>query len=120
MGKAYVTGTLIEPRNRKEFEFLVDTCSTYIGLPQSDIEELGLEAAADGWVEVLTSVGVGHRPTYLATGSVEGQGFGAMVIEAPIPLLGYEILEGLRFRVNPVSQQLERVPPGEIAPPFQL
>ena len=120
MGKTYVTASLIGARSRKEFDFLVDTGSTYIGLPQSDIDELGLEAVPDGWVEVLTSVGVVRRPTYLATGRVEGQGFGAMVVEASIPLLGYEILEGLRFRVNPVTEQLERVPPDEIAPPFQL
>ena len=120
MGKTYVTATLSRSSTSKDFTFLVDTGASYIGLPQGDIDELGLPSVPDGWVEVLTGTGVVRRQTYFATGRVLGQGFGAMVIEAPTPLVGYELLQNLRFRVNPVTEQLERVPADEIHPPFLL
>ena len=39
-----------------------------------------------------------------------------MVIPAPLPLMGYEMLQSMRFRVNPVSEELEEVPEDEIHP----
>ena len=57
---------------------------------------------------------------YWALGRLHGRGFGSMVLLSPVPLIGYEILENLRFRVNPVTGELERVPLSEPNPPFQL
>ena len=120
MGKTYVTATVIGPKGSKDYSFLVDTGATYMGLPQSEIEELGLELIPDGWIEILTGTGVVRRETYVAFGNLQGQGFAATVIAAPVPLIGYEILESSRFRVNPVTEELERVPADEPHPPFLL
>jgi hypothetical protein len=39
----------------------------------------------------------------------------------PVPIIGYEFLENLRFRVNPVSQRIEKVPDDvEDHPPYLL
>ena len=35
-------------------------------------------------------------------------------------LLGYELLQNLRFRVNPVSHDIEKVPDDEMYPPYLL
>ena len=43
-----------------------------------------------------------------------------IVMVSPVPLIGYEVLENLRYRVNPVSQQLAKLPDSEIWPPFML
>ena len=48
------------------------------------------------------------------------RGFAATVLPSPVPLIGYEILENMRFKVNPVSGVLEDVPLDEPHPPFQL
>ena len=53
-------------------------------------------------------------------GRIEGKGFGAMVMPSPIPLTGYEILENMPFKVNPVTRKLEEVPDEELHPPYQL
>ena len=49
-----------------------------------------------------------------------GQEFTAILVPAPTPLLGYELLQNLRFKVNPVTHEIEKVPDEEIHPPFQL
>ena len=120
MGRTFVEGTIIGSSTTKEFRFLVDTGSTFIGLRLEDIEELGLTKIPDGSVEVLTANGVAEYQTYWALGRIDGRGFGATVTESPIPLVGYEILENLRLRVDPFSGQLERAPSSELGPPYQL
>ena len=49
-----------------------------------------------------------------------GQEFAAILVPAATPLLGYELLQNLRFKVNPVTQQIEKVPDNEIHPPYML
>ena len=39
---------------------------------------------------------------------------------APISLLGYEFLENRGYRVNPVTESLDRVPDDEFAPPCHV
>ena len=63
--------------------------------------------------------------TYGITGRLlvdrpRGNGFAAMVAPAPIPLTGYERLQNMRLRVNPVTEQLEDVPDDEIHPPYMI
>ena len=120
MGRTFVEGTIIGSSTTKEFRFLVDTGSTFIGLPLEDIGQLGLTRIRNGRIEVLTASGVAEYQTYWALGEIDGRGFVATVTESPIPLIGYEILENLRLRVNPVSGQLERAPSSELGPPYQL
>jgi len=120
MGRTEVNATIIGPRAEREFTFLVDTGSTLVGLPETDIEHLGLNPIPDGSVRVRTANGVVQRQTFYALGRLEDQGFGATIIAAPIPLIGYELLENMRFRVNPVTQALERVGDEEMGPPYML
>jgi predicted aspartyl protease len=120
MGRTLVTATINGPKATKEYSFLVDTGSSYVGLPMVEIRELGLTSIPNGKMQFVTAAGVVELDTYTALGQIDGQGFSATVIPAPVPLVGYELLENRRFRVNPVTQRIERVPPDEIAPPYLL
>ncbi|MDE2938411.1 MAG: aspartyl protease family protein [Chloroflexota bacterium] len=120
MGRTEVKAVITGPRAEREFTFLVDTGSTLVGLPETDIKELGLTPVPNGRVRVRTANGIAERETFYALGELEGQGFGTMVVAAPIPLIGYELLENMSFRVNPVTQRLERAGDDEFVPPYQL
>ena len=120
MGRTMVEATIIGPNLTREYSFLVDTGSTLMGLPIEEIQELGLDHVPNGQMEFMTATGSVVLDTYTAVGEVQGQGFSATVIPTPVPLVGYEFLENRRFKVNTVTQQLERVPPGEIHPPYLL
>jgi predicted aspartyl protease len=120
MGSTHVNAIIYGPLGSREYAFLIDTGSTFVGLPSTEIEELGLVPVRNGTVELLTAEGIAERQMYVAQGEVEGRGFVAAVIAAPTPLIGYEVLESLRFRVNPITQSLERVPLDEPHPPFLL
>ena len=121
MGRTIVAATVIGPKMTKEYSFLVDTGSTLMGLPLEEIQALGLVPIPRGTRRFMTATGVVERETYAALGAVEGKGFNTTVIPAPIPLIGYEFLENLRFRVNPVTQKLEPVPDEvEDHPPYLL
>ena len=120
MGRTEVNAVIVGPQAEREFTFLVDTGATYVGLPTEDIADLGLIRIPGGWMEFNTAAGVVARDTYGAFGRVLGRGFNATIIPTPIPLIGYELLENLRFRVNPVTEQLEPVGPDEIHPPYIL
>jgi predicted aspartyl protease len=91
-----------------------------MGLPIEEIKELGLTLIPDGKRRFITATGVLELDTYVALGRLRGVGFLATVVSTPVPLLGYEILESLRLRVNPVTQRLEEVPEDEPHPPYLL
>ncbi|MYC30094.1 MAG: hypothetical protein F4X65_08405 [Chloroflexi bacterium] len=120
MGRTEVNATIIGPEVERDFTFLVDTGAVFVGLPAEAIEDLGLVPIPDGSRRFVTANGVVERDTYSAYGRLEEQGFLATVITSPIPLIGYELLENMRFRVNPVTQSLERVGDEEMWPPYQL
>lgn len=120
MGRTFVEATIAGPRSQREYRFLVDTGSTYMGLPAEEIEALGLEPIPSGRIEVLTAQGLVEYDSYWALGTIEGRGFGTTVLPSPVPLIGYEILENLRYRVNPVTRELEQLQAGEPGPPYQL
>jgi predicted aspartyl protease len=120
MGRTFAQATIHGPKASKEYSFLVDTGSTHMGLPIEQIEELGLTLIPDGKRRFITATGLLELDTYVALGIFGGVGFSATVIPTPVPLLGYKILESLRFRVNPVTQQLEEVPEDEPHPPYLL
>ena len=104
MERTEVNAVIIGPQAEREFTFLVDTGATFIGLPLEDIEALGLTPIPDGKRRFLTANGHVEKDTYSAYGRLEDQGFLATVMAAPIPLIGYELLESMRFKVNPVTQ----------------
>ena len=120
MGRTYVTVTINGPNATKDYSFLVDTGAALVGLPIDEIQELGLHSLRNGAMRFMTANGIVELNTYRAEGQVQGQGFVATVFPAPVPLVGYEFLENRRFRVNPLSEQVERVPDDEIAPPYLI
>jgi predicted aspartyl protease len=68
----------------------------------------------------MSATGLVDVETYFADGELMGQEFTAILVPAPTPLLGYELLQNLRFKVDPVTHKIEKVPDDEIHPPFQL
>ncbi|MCY3545043.1 MAG: hypothetical protein OXH22_13545 [Chloroflexi bacterium] len=105
----------------RSFEFLVDTGSSYVGLPLDDIEALGLYKFPGGKFRLMTAMGIMESDSYAAQVRIGEDRAPAHVIVAPIPIIGYELLQKLRMRVNPVTQSLEKVPlDEEVFPPFLL
>ena len=117
MGLTEVQATIIGDHQTREYTFVVDTGATYLGLPQGEIEFLGLRAST-GIVRVMTITGVVEMDSYFAVGELHGERFGAMLIPTAEPLLGYELLQNLRYKVNPVTHEIEKVPDDERHPPY--
>ena len=117
MGVTEVQARIIGRTETREHTFMVDTSATYLGLPPEEIEALGLEKRR-GKIHIATMTGVVEVPTYVVDGELMNVDFTAIMIPATSPLLGYELLENLRFKVNPVTRQIEKVPDGERHPPY--
>ena len=119
MGRTTVEAFVIGENGTRRFEFLVDTGSTFVGLPKEDIEALGLYKFPGGRFRLMTGMGVMESDTYGAQVRIGDDRAPAHVMVAPIPLIGYELLQNLRMRVNPVTRSLEKVPEDEeVFPPF--
>ena len=119
MGRTEVQAKVIGERETREYTFLVDTGATYLALPLEEIEALGLRQSR-GKIKLMSATGVVDVDTYFADGELFGQEFGAILVPASMPLIGYELLENLRYRVNPVTREIEKVPEDEIHPPYLL
>ena len=119
MGRTQVQARIFGDRETREYTFQVDTGATYLALPLEAIEALGLRQGR-GRLRLMSATGVLEVNTYFADGELMGEEFSALLVPAPTPLIGYELLENLRYRVNPVTQQIERVPEDEVHPPYLL
>ena len=91
-----------------------------MGLPVEEIEALGLEMIIDGKRAFITATGRVEFDTYHIKGRIWGKGFGTMVAPSPIPLVGYEMLQDMRLKVNPVTEELEEVLEEDLGPPYML
>lgn len=120
MGGAEVNAVIIGPQAEREFEFQVQKGFFWIGLPAEEIKTLGLTRIPDGELEFNGAEDRKGKDTYSAFGRFRGRGFNATIIATSIPIIGYEILEHLRFKVNPVAQQLQPAPEDEFAHPYIL
>lgn len=120
MGRTYATATIIGATETREYEFLVDTGATHVGLPQDDMDELGLAPIPNGVISVRTANGIIEQRSYWVLGQIDGRGFVTVVTQAPIPLIGYHLLQTMRYRVNPVTESLERLSDDEFGPPYLL
>ena len=118
MGRTFVPGTIAGPRATRSYDFFVDTGSAIMGLPLPEIEALGLEPVPNGQRRFITATGTVWFDTYRINGEIRGRGFTTMVAPCPVPLVGYEMLQTMRLRVNPVSEEIEEVPDDEIHPPY--
>ena len=119
MGRTEVQAKVIGRNESRDYTFLVDTGATYLSLPAEEIEALGLQQTR-GSIRLMSATGIVEVNTFFANGELMGQEFGAILVPASIPLIGHELLENLRFRVNPVTQKIEKVPDDEVHPPYLL
>ena len=119
MGRTQVQARIFGTRETREYTFLVDTGATYLSLPLEEIEALGLRQTR-GRMRLMSATGVVEVNTYFADGELMGQEFGAILVPASTALIGYELLENLRYRVNPVTQEIEKIPEDEVHPPYLL
>ena len=119
MGKTEVQARIIGERETREYTFLVDTGATFLALPAQEIEALGLRQTR-GSLRLMSATGIVDVSTYFADGELMGEEFGAILVPASIPLIGDELLENLRFRVNPLTREIEKVPEDEVGPPYLL
>ena len=119
MGRTEVPARIFGENETREYTFLVDTGATYLALPQEEIEALGLHQGR-GRLRLMSATGIVEVPTYFCDGELMGEEFSAILVPASTPLIGYELLENLRYRVNPVTSQIEKVPEDEVHPPYLL
>ena len=120
MGKTFVVGTITGPFETRRYKFFVDQGSSLMGLPKDDILALGLERIPNGRRRFMTSNGVVEFDTYRIDGEILGHGFATMVAQCPIPLVGYEMLQNMRLRINPANKEIEEVPHSENHPPYMI
>ena len=119
MGATMVQARVFGELETREYTFMVDTGSTFLALPQEEINALGLRRAR-GTFKLMSATGLVDVETYHVDGELRGQEFGAILVPAATPLLGYQLLQNLRFKVNPVNHEIEKVPYNEIHPPYLL
>ena len=119
MGVTMVQARVFGESETREYTFMVDTGSTFLALPQDEIDALGL-SDTEGVVKLMSATGMVNVPTYFARGELMGHRFGTILVPAATPLLGYELLQNLRLKVNPVNHEIEKVPDDEIHPPYLL
>ena len=117
MGVTEVQARVLGLHETREYTFMVDTGSTYLGLPQEEIECLGLPQGL-GIVRLMTATGVAELSPYFANGELYGQTFSALLVPMESPVIGYELLQNLRYKVNPVTHEIEKVPDDVRHPPF--
>ncbi len=119
MGKTEVQAKIIGELETREYTFLVDTGATHVALPLEEIEALGLRPGL-GKLRLMSATGVVEVDTFHFDGELLGHWFGGIAVPASTPIIGYEALEDMRFRVNPVSRQIERVPDDVVHAPYLL
>ena len=66
----------------------------------------------------MTALGMTEQETYTTAIRLEGDAAPAFAMESPVPLIGFEVLENLRMKVNPVTQMLEKAGEDEHMPPY--
>ena len=121
MGITYAKGNITGKNEVREFDFLVDTGATWVGIPQADIDALGLDTVPNASAALMMADGtVNDTPIYIAVGMLEGTGFVNGAVPAALPLVGYKLLQDLGFKVDLENERIEKRPDGEIGPPFLL
>jgi len=121
VGVTYARGSITGKTETREYDFLVDTGATWVGIPQEDIDSLALDAVPGATAALMTVNGsVVRSPIYVAVGILEGTGFVNGAVPAAIPLVGYKLLQDFGFKVDLVNERIEPRRDDEIGPPFLL
>lgn len=106
MGVTYARGSITGKTETREYDFLVDTGSTWMTLPPAEITELELEVITGGDVVIETPTEIIHRHSYRASGTLEGAPFEARIVPANRPMVGYELLQKLGFVVDLAAERI--------------
>lgn len=121
MGVTYAKGSITGQNDVREFDFLVDTGATWVGIPQADIDALGLDTVPNADAALMMAdETISRTPIYIAVGMLEGTGFVNGAAPAAVPLVGYRLLQDLGFKVDLSNGRIEPRPDDEIGPPFRL
>ena len=121
MGITYARGSITGKTETRAYDFLVDTGATWVGLPQDDLDALGLDIVPNAGAALMTADGsVRETPIYIAIGMLKGTGFVNGAVPAAVPLVGYKLLQDLGFNVDLVNERIEKRLDDEIGPPFLL
>ncbi len=121
MGVTYAKGSITGRNETREFDFLVDTGATWVGIPQADIGVLGLDTVPNASAALMMADGsVSRTPVYIAVGMLEGTGFVNGAVPAAVPLVGCKLLRDLGFKMDLANERIEQRPESEIGPPFLL
>ena len=119
MGRTDVQAKVTDEKEILEYTFLVDTGATHVALPLEEIEVLGLRPA-HGKLRMRSATRIVELETFFFEGELLGRWIEGIMVPASTPFIGYEALEDLGVRVNPVIGQIEPVPDDVIHPPFLL
>ena len=119
MALTQVQARILGEYEEREYTFIVDTAATYMALPPEEIQGLGLRPTG-ATVRLMSATGLVDVETFFVTAELRGQKFAGIVVPSSSHLLGYELLQNLRYRVNPVSHDIEKVPDDEMYPPYLL
>ena len=119
MGLTQVQAKIFGNQEEREYTFLVEAGSNYVALPQEEIEALGLRPSG-GTARLMSANGPVDVDTYTVVGELRGQRFAGVAVPSATPLLGYQLLQNLRYRVNTVTHDIEKVPDDEMYPPYLL
>lgn len=123
MGIASTDIQIAGPADTRTYRFTVHKKLALLGLPQREIDALGLPPIPNGRQRFPTATGVVELDAYgisgtVLTGRPAGKGFAAMVVPAPRPAVGYTLLQDMGLRVNAARGEMEEVPDDEIHPPY--
>ena len=119
MGITQVQAKILGEYEEREYTFLVEAGSNYVALPQEEIEALGLWPSG-GTARLNSATRPVDVKTYNVVGELRGQRFAGVAVPSATPMLGYGLLQNLRYRVNTVTHDIEKVPDDEFYPPFLL
>ena len=114
---ADIEAKLVGDNVTRQYTFKVGGCSNFLALPQEEIDSLGLHRCRMT-VKLVSARGIADSETYMAHGELLGQEFGAILVPDDIARMGYHVLQNLRYRVNPFTREIEKVPDDEWHPPF--
>jgi len=109
MGYVKVSAKIGDPEQRrvKEVEFLVDTGASYMVVPPSVAEELGLKPIKKAKVTLADKreVDAGYAFAYISLLGREAP-VTVLVFESPMPLLGTFTLQVLGLEVDPAKEEV--------------
>jgi predicted aspartyl protease len=106
-GETHIEAVIIGENSQGKYDLLVDTGATYVGLLPEQISGLGLHYI--GEQEFGRAKGKVTQKIYSGWLQYASQRIPVIITTQSIPVIGYQALEALEVKVNPVDRKLEPV-----------